>query len=574
MTKVFDVARFLRISSVKLFRIAVAAALILLMEFQTAVPLVAQGPVTLLTFGLILQDLQSTLGALMNQAQNTGTNLTLVIGAQLSAEIDLAKQEFSTELDLQEAQLSAQASMFLNNLRSTLSDLQSSTFAKAQDLVNQLQLVAITLPFSNKTPMLRAFSPFVASVPPNGVDDLVFTVGGVFPNVGDPSYNPTLTFNGKPYNASSVTSLSAEFHVPKTDITFPAGHTLQSIQATVSVPYSKSCVLFFHCREVSTFNEVVGLLPLSPGNLHLSITDITQKTDSKVVSSPHMHQDASGGDDKNHSQTYAADPGWQVIRDSVHITVDAAEGDVAVDFNNGNCSTTTMACWQVTTIQHHCIAFICPQGHDGSVNFHLSFAETQTVNASNTWNGDVGNLAWNQTTLEGLPSTGAVTFAGTYTDFNGQSYPFGSNNTSVNSPWIKIDMLTPTSIAFSFYPFNVDAGADISSIAANPRYNQIVSQMETTNGILPNHNLNPLTARGYVAAQGFLAEAISNTAGGAAPATVGNLNVSHFSDAFAEVEVGTPTPAPGGPPPQPPSPQQTAVQQLQTSMANNGNHTM
>ncbi|MCI0391748.1 MAG: hypothetical protein MOB07_23640 [Acidobacteria bacterium] len=504
----------------------------------------------------VLDQLQARLDALLNSARSAGTELLLVLGAQVAAEISLARQQLHTELDYQRERWSEAANALVNNITESISNLENQAFGQAQDLINQAQLIAISLPFADKSPHVRAFSPIVSFRPPSGVDDLVFTVAGVFPDVGKEGYDPTLTLDltsgsartPKKYPASSANAFLAQFHVPQTDLAFPTGSAARSIQAHVNIPYRKRCALLFNCKRESSFPVLIGLLPRSPGNLHVSFSTTTEEYETKMATSHVMHQDASRGDDRNHPQTFAPDPGYEIIPESVRITVLGANGDWSL---GGNCSTRTAACWQVTTVQHHCLAFICPQGHDGAVNFRLSFAEKTLVTKVQNGQKDIP-IAWNQTSLYTFPSQGALTWTATYTDFNNRSVSFGSNNTQVNSPYLKATSVASKTIAFSVYPFTVDAGSSLSILP--PEAYEPNSPLNVKLGQRPENSRNPLTPTGFSALKAYAAQALAASF----PASRGRVVVSNRTGGYSTAAFEV---APGGNPPPAPSPADAARQE-------------
>ncbi len=509
------------------------------------------------TLKFALDQLQATLDSVLNTARNNGVELGLVLGDQITAEIDLARQELHTELDYQRAQWSATAAALVDNITQSIQNLKDGAFAQAQDLINQTQLIALTLPFSNRTAEVRSFSPVVVARPPSGVEDVVFTVAGLFPDLGEKGFEPYLKVGSTTYPAVSPTAFSAQFHIPKTHITFPTGGAIDTQAATLVVPFKTRCWVFFHCKNEASFPELIGLLPPSPGHLHLSITNVTQQTQTTVKTSNVIHQDASGGDDRDHPQTWPADSGWEIDPYSVHVTVLSQDGDSSIDFNSGNCSTRTFACWKVTTIQHHCAWFICPQGHDGSMNIRLSFTESRTVNVQNSIDEDV-ELSWGDTTVRSLPTDGAVQWAATYTDFNGQRHPFGSSDSSVNSPYLKVNAITSSCLAFAAFPFSVNAGADLSVLAADPKAAPVLARLQARFGVDATAsgygaNLNPLTRQGFRGVKVFAARALAATVPAATvPSPVGPMPVGGRVSGLVPPQISTPT-----------SPQQRALNALQ-----------
>src|SRR3954447_5848068 len=288
-------------------RVLLALALI----FNLIAPPISSAQVgEAVTLVAVLDQLQARLDRTINNARNSGLELELVLGAQIAAQITLARQELATELEQQRREWSSTAEQIIDKLTQSINDLGDHLLAKAQNLVDQGQLLLLSLPLHDETPRVRAFTPIVSFRPRPGVDDLVYSVAGVFPDFGRaPKYIPALKLdvNGPdghplpPIPASSGTALSAVFHVPGRDLIFP-NSAMRTIQAHINIRYRKRCALLFHCDSEASIPELIGLLPPSPGNLHLSFSITSEVYVTRMSTSYVIHQDAGAGDDLDHRQ--------------------------------------------------------------------------------------------------------------------------------------------------------------------------------------------------------------------------------------------------------------------------------
>jgi hypothetical protein len=401
----------------------------------------------------------------------------------------------------------------VDNITKAIDDLQNKIFAKAQDLVNQVQLIAVSLPFAHRTPEVRAITPFVAPPPPQGVDDLAVHIAGIFPDADlGPKYWPYLTINEKPYPSLRATAEEAEFRIAKADLTFPGGEAIRNIPFRLVIPYKGRCAAVIPCRKQATLPEAIGLMPKSPGNLHISFTYTTQNTETKTVTSYPLHIDAGDGDHNPQALTYQVEGGgWEIIPASVQLRVLNKGGDADEHSGNGNCSTTTMACWHVTVIQHHCFSFICLGGAgkgDGSLTISLTFQETRTEPLAGSSQEDIP-ISWGQTVLKTEPSKDQLEWVAVYTDFNNTPHAFGSNNSNINSPYLKETSITSNTLAFSVYPFGADAGADLSGLVSD--VNAPVLATLHSAGLTDAANFNPLTASGFKNLKASMLFALGNT---------------------------------------------------------------
>lgn len=530
--------------------IAVILATLLVLQVPSTAQVVTPA-IPAVVLGGVLDQLEARVDRLINDARNAGADLALVIGSQVAAQIALARQQLHTELELQRAEWQATTAQLIDTLTKSVEELEQKAIADAEDLANQTALIALSLPFHDSTPHVRAFSPQIAFKPPTGVDDLVFTVAGVFPQVGvEDGFEPTLALeitgaDGRPlpaFQPSYATAFSAQFHVPKTNFAFPTGSAARAIKGHVAIPYKKSCAVVFRCRTEAKFPVLIGLLPSSPGNLHVTFTNTTEDYSTQLNTSWVMHQDARTGDDLDHHQVFAPHTGYEVIPDSVQIAVISGDGEWGL---LGNCSTTLQACWRVKTVQHHCVAFICPQGHDGAVNFKLSFSERILVPKTQSGQVDIP-IDWNVTSLHTFPATGALSWTAVYTDFNNHAVPFGSSDTRVNSPFLKVKNVTGTTIAFSVYPFTTDAGSlfSIAPPASTPVPNGTIA---VNVGKHPERIRSPLTREGFSALKAFAQQALHFPRQGLQAAPVSTFSLAAFvlqdANGTYRATIVSPTPA-------------------------------
>jgi len=505
-----------------------------------------------LTLAALLTQLQSSVDAIINNAQNAGNNIVQELAANISNEIAYARTQFHAELELQRKEWSAEAATLVDNISQTIQSVTQSAFAEAQDLMNQFQWAIASLPFTNKLPQVRAFSPIMAPMPPEGVDDLVFSVSGLFMDAATKGYEPSLVIETKPaYPITALSAFEAQFHVPKADLSFPGGGSVKLLHAKVIVPYKKRCFLFFQCRATEEFPEAINLLPASPGHLHISVSDSYTGISAKAKTSYMMRQDASHGDDLGHQETYLPDPGYGVIPESVHISIFGSGGDWFVDTLGGNCSTVAQACWKIDTRQHHCWGPFCPGGTDGVVIFKLSFMESTPVSETSTTDRDFP-LTWGTTELQPIPlpatpgnqnpGAGAVTWVASYTDFDNVVHGFGSTNTTVDSPFLRVKVAADGTLAYSVYPFGVDAGSDLSSFSGNANSGSILSSFGNL-GVADSTNLNPLTAPGFTNLKVLFSLAYGRIVTGQSG------TVTHVGGFVRVGKFPLPTGSPGQPPP-------------------------
>jgi hypothetical protein len=538
----------------------VAAALAVILVLQPFLALrraEAQVPlVGLAALSGALDQLSDRLKGIINSAASQADGVIITLGAQIATQIAIAQNMLHTELEYQRKAVEEAVNEMIDKIRTAIDDLERRAFNEIHDLTDQVQLIAMSLPFMNRTPTLRSVQPAVAFPTGAESDVFVFRVAGNFPDVALDGYKPSLEFqlidsSGTSRTATvparQATNLAAEF--PFTEGQLFSSQT-RRLQGTVRIPYRHRCWLFFHCRVKpdATFPISVGLLPRNPGRIKLHFTDTYEDYETKHKESVVLEQDASDGDIKRRPQTVQPDSGYQVIPESVRISVVGARGDTSL---GGNCSSTLSACWQVTTVQHHCIFGVCPQGGDGYIWFKLSFDQKKLKTFAPA--GDV-NVAidWNRVTVHTFTQPrGVLSWSAVYTDFANNDRAFGSQNTAVDSPYLKVSKVADNTWAFGVYPFGAQAGADVTG-RANPTTSD--PSRDTRLGILMadienlvHANTNPLRPAGFrmlkESAATSLRRALLDETLETLSRDIANVNQSSFTNASRSNQPST-TPAP------------------------------
>ena len=253
----------------------------------------------------LLDNLQGRLDAIINHAANEVRDIVRVLADQISTEIAAARQMLHTELEFQQQLVMSHVNSMINNIRNSVDALEQNAFALVHDSLNQAQLIAMTIPFSRRDPMLKGYDPAVAFPSGAPTDTFRFSVFGVFADAGRPGYEPTLELTvldsaGAPhaqtFPASSPTQVASQFLVPNA-LLFAGPQVIRRISGKLHVPFRKRFLLLFHRRTDRVFPLTIGLLPNSPGALRISFTNTSEVWDSQVNTSYVMQQNASQGDE-------------------------------------------------------------------------------------------------------------------------------------------------------------------------------------------------------------------------------------------------------------------------------------
>ncbi len=380
---------------------------------------------TVATLGIVLDDLFSKIGNLIQAAENAGEVLLSSAGAQIATAIQYAKTAYLDVLDTTVDKLTAVQKSVIDDLTTEIGYVEHNIIDQVKQIADRGSMIINALPLSNHFPQVGWCSP--SYVAPSSTTVLVEFSGNFF-DASRQGYVPTLAIGGHTFTPVSSTTLKLGFSVPMAVFNASA-NDLTFASLDLSVPYRKSEIGgIFHSREVAHFSAMLTILPPKAGTIvfdtdHLEMRRFTQPNRSGEFRQESTNDDIPDPIGSGRVSLAPASPGWFLNPADVHIIVNWAEGDWK-DF--GNRSNVTTAAWSIATVHH---GF----GTSGKVHFVLAWTEYQDrpvhVPAE-----QVADLAWGSSRTFTVPPGG--TWTAKYTDFRGKTFDIGS--AAFQNPFVKV----------------------------------------------------------------------------------------------------------------------------------------
>lgn len=389
--------------------------------------------------GAVFGGMMDEVNTLITNARNAGDTLLLRAGSEAQLAIQSAQAAFDTELDKSISELDAVATEKVAALRSMVDQLERQTAADAMSALEKAQQIANTLPFSRTTPQLTSISPQLITLDPRK-DSVTLTMHGNFFHALDPALKPSLVINGNQLDPGMSTTQELTFVVPVRFLPLASPTAITLTAAKLTVPYLQGDVN--PTKKIGTFSLLLSLLPRSPGQIAVSWTQLSSRTQTRHVVSNKMHQDSSTDDDKGHS--HCDDPipeHWSYVTWSAKFVMDRSSGDWS--FQSDPVRTTPQVCFSVTTI-HHC-GFFCP-GDNGNVDFHFEYDISQEVPVETPRQQQL-QLTWGDSKIiPGPMKDWKVTFD----SFDGHHQEFAA--TDMANPYLKVETQVGGSLKLSVPP--------------------------------------------------------------------------------------------------------------------------
>jgi hypothetical protein len=382
--------------------------------------------------GIGLNSFADRLNTIINSAGTQGRLIAIEAGQQLWLTIYNAQQAYAAERDRTFRELDAVVQGNIQTLATALDQLEREGFARADEIMRQTQQVANTLPFSNKTPQVRGFSPsfvihgaeaaaLAASfrqgapelTPDTGFSPVSLASGReladsllrlaatpavlataartsraeLLPDERSPGVTPDvvrLEVNGnfadaakpdyQPQLTSGETTLSPAV-VTTQQLVFlvPRARFAVSPGATLGYTTFELRVPFkpglLSRRQVARFNLMIASLPSIAGSIAFTGTTSSMQREWRNERRTGVIAQHSNDDDLDLVHCGPAPlDGWIVNPDSVAFRVESSEGQTPDDWRYYLQSTNPQPCYRVITVKR-------TWGTSGKLNFRIAWNE-------------------------------------------------------------------------------------------------------------------------------------------------------------------------------------------------------
>ncbi|MEH1056838.1 hypothetical protein V6U89_16725 [Micromonospora sp. CPCC 206171] len=342
--------------------------------------------------GGVLGSLEATVNGIIDEAGRQGQILTVTAGGQVYLAINNAESAFATALNTGIDKVDDATRRTIEQLQAMVKQLQSGATELLNAATNDAQQLINSLPFTNKNPQVRAFSPRFVGGAKN--EPVPVSVQGNFFWASEKKLDVTLQVGGVTYKAAENLTSDVQFLVPAN--VFPSSpDRAQQVSMELHAPYEKGVI--FKSRPIGVFHLMVTVLPSAPTK-RVTVTndEPIQSTEYRTISAP---AGGTGWDlrswdgcrDKNDTHTISAADGWTIDVPSVAIqygmqTPDALAANATLD----SVSPTGFV------VSGHTIAhcFLGISKGSGSLNYSVTYTESRPVHSTNTTVRTLDPFSW------------------------------------------------------------------------------------------------------------------------------------------------------------------------------------
>lgn len=337
--------------------------------------------------------LTDQLNQAISDARNAGNSVAIEAGRQANIAIENAKNTYLESLNKTVDTLDPKIKGIIDQLQTVVNEVSSAVPATVNDAAKQAQQIVNSLPFREHEPQLTKVLPSFV-VPAKKSYPARVEFNGNFEFAAKSGFTPTLMCQNKSFSPSENTTQKLVFLVNVDDLFTNAAASSPDkynyTTAKLQVPWQTTSWFFFHTDHHDQYNLIVGALPKSPGSLKLTHTVAGTKTETKGVTSPNFHiastKEAGNNDQKDVPCTFAADPGWHVVRSPNHDYIGIGSQQGELNGPNFQSDSGDQVTYTMTTI-HKTI------GPSGSIDFSIHFTESRDVPVQ-TSSDETIDLVW------------------------------------------------------------------------------------------------------------------------------------------------------------------------------------
>lgn len=283
--------------------------------------------------GDLLNELEDTVDEAAAGAARAGNILTVTAGGQVGLAIDNFASAFATELDDGINTVDDDVRARLDQIDNMVEDLQTGNAELLVGVIDGAQQLVNSLPFTNRNPQVRAYTPTVTA---SSRGDVHVVVSGNFYWASHEGTAVSLSADGQQFTAAGNTTTRLDFVVPAAFFASSADAVTYKT-LTLTAPYEDGSI--FNDEIVpGVFNLLVTVLPTAPiRELTLTNRVVTAGEERRSITQPPGASTLGGGwrvnawedcDDEIDSHTFAASGGgWSI--DTATVKIDYSARGVA-----------------------------------------------------------------------------------------------------------------------------------------------------------------------------------------------------------------------------------------------------
>ena len=336
--------------------------------------------------GNLLSGMREQVDAAITNASNQGQILLITAGGQVDLALSNAESAFAEDLNTSIHDVDAATQANIDRLQVLVNDLGSQSQAVIASAIDGSQQLVNSLPFTNKNPQVRTYSPEYLGRRGSNVQ---IQVSGNFFYASEQKKAVTLTVGGQTFNPDLNTTTTVGFSVPASS--FPqASDSPTPVTLTLTAPYEKGS-LFKKSIVPGTFRLLVTSLPANPiKSLTLTNTTTVHGTETTSKTAPGEYATSGTGwrveswsscKDQNDSHDVSPDPGgWRIVTSSITVNY------IARGYAPRGKAEVTTAQPSGFNVQGHTQAncFLGVSSNSGDIQYYVSYTEARdTTTTSN-----------------------------------------------------------------------------------------------------------------------------------------------------------------------------------------------
>lgn len=342
--------------------------------------------------GGVLGGLQDTVNGIIDEAGAQGQALTVTAAGQVLLAVNNAQSAFATDLNVSLDKVDDAVRRNVGQLQAMVTQLQSGTAELLDAATNDAQQLINTLPFANKNPQVRAFSPRFVTAAAN--QPVAVSVKGNFVWAAEKKMDVTLVVGGATYKAAENITSSLQFLVPASAFASLPDRA-QRVSMELHTPYESGVI--FKSRPVGVFRLLTTVLPAAPVKKVTVTNDApVQGTEYRTVTAP---ADGSGWNlrswdgcvDKSDTHVISADAGWTIDVPSVTVQYGMQTPDALAAKAMVRTVSPTGFVVSGYTVAH---CFLGISNGSGSLNYSVTYTESRTVHSTQTTVRTLDPIGW------------------------------------------------------------------------------------------------------------------------------------------------------------------------------------
>lgn len=405
--------------------------------------------------GSVLEPIKQKVNDILVEAGTQGQILLVTAASQVDLAVSNAESAFAGDLEKSINQADDATRATIDHLRTLADSLTSDSSSILTSAIDGSQQLINSIPFTNKNPQVRSYSPQIVAIKGDSVQ---VTVEGNFYWAMETSKAVSLKIGDATYSANENTTNRVGFSIPSS-VFSAASDSFARVSLELTAPYETGII--FKDLQPGVFHLLVTTLPTKPLRaLTLTDTVSTIGTETKTVNQPAEFDINGSGwrvqswdtcDEQKDSHTVSPDAGYSISpssatvnyiargvasRGSATITTNGPTGFVVEGHTWPNCT------WGISS-------------DSGDITYYVSFIEERQIETTKNETIDLfaaphNGLSWGDQAVIPIASgqwmLHAELWDGTTLETNGDDVSNPYLKIYDDRTSVKISLLAPASL--------------------------------------------------------------------------------------------------------------------------------